>query len=139
MRKKSSGDKLHNNFTCQSGFLSEYTKTMTLKMKSLMNITKIVLVKLRKNLISKESTKIFLPGMTTWKSYFFEFSLLTIVVTGMNYNLPNWCSNQNKIIYNPLSWIARNSFSIKEWVKILLKKKQIMCRSEKKRGVCRTK
>lgn len=89
MRKKSSGDKLHNNFTCQSGFLSEYTKTMTLKMKSLMNITKIVLVKLRKNLISKERTKIFFPGMTTWKNYFFEFCLLTIIVTGMNYNLPN--------------------------------------------------
>ena len=28
MRKKSSSDKLHNNFICQSGFLSEYTKTM---------------------------------------------------------------------------------------------------------------
>ena len=88
MRKKSSGDKLHNNFIYQSGFLSEYTKSMSLKMKSLMNITKIVLVKFRKNLISKESTKIFLPGMTTWKSYFFEFYLLTIIVTGVNYNLP---------------------------------------------------
>lgn len=129
MRKKSSGDKLHNNFICQSGFLSEYTKTMTLKMKSLMNIMKIVLVKFRKNLNLKESTKIFLPGMTTWKSYFFEFYLLTIIVTGVNYNLPKWCSNQDKIIYNLLSWMARNSFSIKEWVKILLKKKQIMCRS----------
>ena len=84
-----------------------------------MNIMKIVLVKFRKNLNLKESTKIFLPGMTTWKSYFFEFYLLTIIVTGMNYNLPKWCSNQDKI----------NSFSIKEWVKILLKKKQIMCRS----------
>ena len=139
MRKKSSGDKLHNNFVCQSGFLSEYTKTMTLKMKSLMNIMKIVLVKFRKNLNLKESTKIFLLGMTTWKSYFFEFCLLTIIVIGMNYNLPKWCSNQDKIIYNLLSWMARNSFSIKEWVKILLKKKQIMCRFEKKRGVCRTK
>ena len=75
MIKKSSSDKLHNNFICQSGFLSEYTKTMTLRMISSINITKILLVKLRTNLFSKESAKIFLPGMTTLKGYFFEFCL----------------------------------------------------------------
>ena len=137
MRKKSSGDKLHNNFICQSGFLSEYTKTMTLKMKSLMNITKILLVKLRKIYFQKRAPKYFCRGWLLWK-------VISLSSVSKRLSLPERIticlidvSNQDKIIYNLLSWMAKNSFSIKEWVKRLLKKKQTMCRSEKK-GVCRT-